>query len=133
MNVVVDVPDSGNYTRHPSTESPEQGRFFSRRRSALYSLRKDGSIWCKRLTHGWRLANPVPSPEGLASQVALFERITSTCKPWQRHVDDIPTMQELEQQYREDGCCETPTGHVVEPDGTGPDGVPSWLMIFGMI
>jgi hypothetical protein len=32
-----------------------------------------------------------------------------------------------------DGICETPTGHRVEPDGIGPDGVPSWLRLFSLI
>lgn len=29
--------------------------------------------------------------------------------------------------------CKTPTGRVVEPDGTDPDGFPSWLLVFGLI
>lgn len=133
MNAVVDVPDSGNYSRHPETESPERGRFFSRRRSALYSLRADGSIWCKRLYHGWRIANPIPTPEGIPDRLALFEKIAASGQPWQRRVEDIPTMSDLERQLHDDCSMETPTGYTVEPDGTGPDGVPSWLRVFGMV
>jgi len=43
-----------------------------------------------------------------------------------------PTMKTLE-KWSNDGVCQTPTGHRVEPDGTGPDGSPSWLLAFGMI
>lgn len=32
-----------------------------------------------------------------------------------------------------DGTCETPNGHSVEPDGVDADGVPSWLLIHGLI
>jgi hypothetical protein len=32
-----------------------------------------------------------------------------------------------------DGVCETPSGSRVEPDGVGSDGVPSWLMIHGLL
>ncbi len=32
-----------------------------------------------------------------------------------------------------DGTCETPNGHSVEPDGVDPQGVPSWLLIHGLI
>ncbi len=30
-------------------------------------------------------------------------------------------------------CCKTVTGKKVEPDGTGPDGSPSWLRVLGLI
>lgn len=43
-----------------------------------------------------------------------------------------PTLATLE-RWSNDGVCRTPTGHRVEPDGHGPDGVPSWLLILGMI
>ena len=29
--------------------------------------------------------------------------------------------------------CESPTGHLVESDGTGPDGFHSWFVYLGMI
>ena len=32
-----------------------------------------------------------------------------------------------------DGVCKTPTGKRVEPDGHGPDGSPSWLLVFSLI
>ncbi|HLP39879.1 MAG TPA: hypothetical protein VK465_00100 [Fibrobacteria bacterium] len=32
-----------------------------------------------------------------------------------------------------DGECDTPNGHTVEPDGVDPQGVPSWLKIYGLI
>lgn len=32
-----------------------------------------------------------------------------------------------------DSLCETPNGTTVEPDGVDSDGVPSWLMIYGLI
>ena len=32
-----------------------------------------------------------------------------------------------------DSVCETPNGTTVEPDGIDSDGVPSWLMIHGLI
>lgn len=32
-----------------------------------------------------------------------------------------------------DGIAKTPTGHRVEPDGYGPDGSPSWLLVSGYV
>jgi hypothetical protein len=32
-----------------------------------------------------------------------------------------------------DSICKTPNGTTVEPDGIDPEGVPSWLLIHGLI
>lgn len=44
----------------------------------------------------------------------------------------MPSMRALE-KYSFDGVAKTPTGHRTEPDGTGPDHSPSWLLVLGMI
>ena len=44
----------------------------------------------------------------------------------------VPTTRSFE-KWASDGVCPTPTGKRVEPDGIGSDGVPSWLMIAGLI
>lgn len=41
-------------------------------------------------------------------------------------------MRQLE-AWAGDSVCETVTGDTVEPDGTGADGAPSWLLALGMI
>lgn len=43
-----------------------------------------------------------------------------------------PGLATLERQSN-DGVCMTVTGHKVEPDGFGPDGSPSWLLVMGVI
>lgn len=43
-----------------------------------------------------------------------------------------PSMEELV-EWSYDSICETPTGECTEPDGYGPDGSPSWLMVLGLI
>lgn len=45
---------------------------------------------------------------------------------------ELPVLAELE-EWSSDAICPTPTGDDVEPDGIGPDGVPSWLMLLGYI
>lgn len=37
------------------------------------------------------------------------------------------------EKWERDGYCKTVTGERVEPDGTGSDGAPSWLLAGGMI
>ena len=46
--------------------------------------------------------------------------------------DSPPSIEDLE-DWSCDGICETVTGHITEPDGTGPDGSPSWLLALGYI
>jgi hypothetical protein len=43
-----------------------------------------------------------------------------------------PSMKTLE-KWSNDGVAKTVTGHRTEPDGYGPDGSPSWLLVFGII
>lgn len=43
-----------------------------------------------------------------------------------------PTLRRLEKMGH-DGVVTTPTGHRTEPDGYGPDGSPSWMLVLGLI
>jgi hypothetical protein len=36
-------------------------------------------------------------------------------------------------KWSDEGVARTITGHRTEPDGTGPDGSPSWLLVLGCI
>ena len=46
--------------------------------------------------------------------------------------DEPPSRNQVE-EWVYDSVCPTPTGHEVEPDGYGPDGCPSWLLLMGLI
>lgn len=52
------------------------------------------------------------------------KRLTGFSKP--------PGLKTLE-KYNWDGIAKTPTGHKTEPDGYGPDGSPSWLLVLGFM
>lgn len=43
-----------------------------------------------------------------------------------------PTMRTLE-KWSDDGVAKSVTGKRVEPDGHGPDGSPSWMLVLGYI
>ena len=36
-------------------------------------------------------------------------------------------------KWESEGYCKTVTGEIVEPDGIGSDGAPSWLLVLGYI
>ena len=44
----------------------------------------------------------------------------------------MPSMKKLE-KMNDDGRCSTVLGSIVEPDGHGPHGEPSWLLVIGVI
>lgn len=124
---------TGNFTLHPDAPARERARFFSRRRRALISLRDDGSVFTKTLTEGWTQRTEPATADQLDARLTKLDQWCQSVSGWPRHVQDIPTLDDLEQQLRDDGAVETPTGASVEPDGIGPDGVPSWLRVFGLI
>lgn len=47
-------------------------------------------------------------------------------------INKMPGLKTLE-KYSYDGVAKTVTGHRTEPDGYGPDGSPSWLLVAGLI
>ena len=47
-------------------------------------------------------------------------------------INKMPGLKTLE-KYSNDSVAKTPTGHRTEPDGYGPDGSPSWLLVMGLI
>ena len=86
---------------------------------------KDGSTLAKGLKvsfiEGMDSRCMVHSPDHAEP---LRVRITSAFK--------APSMATLE-RWGMDSVCKTPTGKRVEPDGHGPDGSPSWLLVFSLI
>ena len=114
-------------------EGEEFARCFSIKARGILSYRSDGRILIKGVGDAdfkpYRLKKPdIPLEEWLSlkrQQLLSVER-------WCFEVTELPSMDELE-EWVLDSVVETPTGHSVEPDGCGPDGVPSWLRCLGLI
>ena len=110
----------------------ELHRYFSIARGALISVRSNGVTLCRQVDDEWKVLSRKKAAVPLAQWVANKKAALISLDRWQLEVDELPSMQEL-MAWNEDGICETPTGHRVEPDGTGPDGVPSWLRALRLI
>ncbi len=54
------------------------------------------------------------------------------CHNYFKGFHKMPSVRTLQKQSN-DAVVTTPTGHRVEPDGCGPDGIPSWLLVLGVI
>jgi hypothetical protein len=110
----------------------ELHRYFSVARGALISVRSNGVTFCRQVDDDWKVLSRKKADVPLAQWVVNKNAVLCTLARWQLEVDELPSMEDL-MAWNEDGICETPTGHRVEPDGTGPDGVPSWLLALRLI
>lgn len=107
-------------------------KFFSTSDRGLFSFHEDGSAW----------QHPIDGQPQFQRELSCAgdfdiwkKRITShaaTLPTWAREMEALPSMSELE-EWTCDSVCETPSGDQVEPDGHGPDGAPSWLLLLGLI
>jgi hypothetical protein len=117
------------------TDSASPGefvRYFSLTLHALVSCRDDGTVHVQRVGEPWTL-HASKRPEIELAEWMAARRVCADVQPaWTREVLALPSLQELAEMIG-DGVCSTPTGHDVEPDGIGPDGVPSWLRCLGLL
>lgn len=106
--------------------------YFSARRGGLLRYMSDGTILRRTpWQNSWKVYGK-GTPEQIVEIVAHKESWLAGKPEWLREIKSLPTF-ELLKEWEADGVCETPTGHRVEPDGTGPDGSPSWLRLLGVI
>ncbi len=111
----------------------EFARFFSIKHHGLVSYRRDGRILIQRA--GDRDFRPfLRKKDGVPIDqwIALKQKEIAAVPRWCFEVTELPRMGELE-EWASESVVDTPTGHAVEPDGIGPDGVPSWLRCLGLI
>jgi hypothetical protein len=109
-------------------------RFFCRKKHALLSYRRDGTVHIQRLgDDDWRLYATKKADVSLDAWMDHVCQAAQRMPAWVREVTVLPTLDELQEWIEECSMCETPTGHSAEPDGEGPDGVPSWLRCLGLI
>ena len=125
-------PGNGNSVCGLDQNGSELHRYFSVARGALISVRSNGVTLCRQFDDDWKVLSRKKAECSFEQWVANKKALLSSLHRWQLEVEELPSLQEL-MAWNEDGICETPTGHRVEPDGTGPDGVPSWLRALRLI
>lgn len=57
---------------------------------------------------------------------------TTSASNWLKGFTKSPSQKTLE-RWSSEGVAKSVTGHKVEPDGYGPDGSPSWMLVVGII
>lgn len=108
-------------------------RFFSPSRHGLMVVMSDGVTLCATpWSSGWKIYSRKKPEVSMADWQASVDSRYASLPQWCKKVKSIPSRGTL-MRWSDSGMCDTPTHHTVEPDGTGPDGVPSWLRLFGLI
>ncbi len=107
-------------------------RYYSMKYRGILAVMSDGVTMVKRTDGAWKVAARKKPDVTLEAWREGKKNLYESLPQWMRNAKSIPTLATL-QRWEMDGVCKTPTGHMVEPDGVGPDGVPSWLRILGLI
>lgn len=111
----------------------EFARFFSTKDRGIVSYRNDGRILIRRFgDEDFKPYKVKKEDMRLDEWLALKKQQLLSVPRWCFEVTELPSMDELE-EWASDSVVDTPTGYSVEPDGCGPDGVPSWLRCLGLI
>lgn len=115
-----------------SAHGSELHRYFSVKYSGIVAVMNDGVLMVKRIDGRWRVLARKKPEVSLEDWRDGRKKLYDGLFQWKKDTKSMPTLTTL-QRWEADGVCKTPTGHMVEPDGVGPDGVPSWLRILGLI
>ncbi len=108
-------------------------RYFSPTARALVTLTSEGVTLIRRIDDDdWKIRARKKESLSYDEWIAIKQIDIATLPAWALDIRDLPRLEDLE-EWLSDGLCQTPTGHDVEPDGEGPDGVPSWLRLLGLI
>ena len=111
----------------------EDLRYFHPYRRAMVVIAREGVVLRKTIDdEDWRLCArkkpEIPYDDWLAAKRAAVAALPA----WAAEITELPSLEEIE-TWVTDALCPTPTGDDVEPDGTGPDGAPSWLRVLGFV
>jgi hypothetical protein len=108
-------------------------RYFSPSARALVPLTSEGITLIRRINdEDWKIRAHKKESLSYDEWIAIKRRGIAELPAWALDIQELPSLEDLE-EWLSDGLCQTPTGHDVEPDGEGPDGVPSWLRVLGLI
>ncbi len=97
----------------------------------LVAVFEGGISLSKRVDGPWKPFSHKKESVPLEKWQAIKREEYAKLPEWRKR-DSLPSLKLL-RKWDEEGICMTPTGHRVEPDGEGPDGVPSWLQVLGLI
>lgn len=116
-----------------SAHGKELFRYFSMKDYGLVAIMEDGQILRKTpLSTIWKKYRHKKPGVDMGTWRSVKQGQYDRAPEWAKNCKTVPTYETM-QRWERDCMCKTPTGHVVEADGEGPDGVPSWLILLGLI
>lgn len=105
---------------------------YLRRNGVLCAVMEDGVTLGRTIGSGWKVYRRKRPEIAIEEWRRVKLEKISALPAWQRECKSLPSMNTI-QEWISDSVCESVTGDTVEPDGHGPDGAPSWLLVCGMI
>lgn len=114
------------------SEGHEIARCFDQSVKGLISIRDNGAILIRQVGTPWRLFSRKQDSVLLREWILNQRRAINAMPSWMISVRHLPTLPQL-LAWKVAGISPTPTGYEVESDGIGPDSVPSWLRLFGLV
>jgi hypothetical protein len=110
-------------------------RLLDTRRGKLVSVRSDGTLMAKWIWGRWKMYGRVRQSlmrDGQVDEEALRQFVAEHHERWLEGDYHLPSLAELE-RWEQDGVAEAVDGCPVEPDGRCPHGMPSWLLVVGVV
>jgi len=71
-------------------------------------------------------------PASYRIKVAVRDKFVTIFPSFLSRIIKVPSLETME-EWMDQGIAKSITGKRVEPDGYGPDGSPSWLLVLGLI
>lgn len=115
-----------------SAHGTEIARYFSTKHGGLVSVCADGVSLIRRPDTSWQVLSRKKAEVSLDKWTANKLQFVAGLAAWKLQVSSLPSMDTIA-EWMADSVCETVTGELVEPDGVGSDGAPSWLLALGLI
>lgn len=94
---------------------------------------KDGTVTpANTSVHIWFSPKNLPSKMFIQTGDRVYQTRISGGNLKYVGITKVPSLRTME-KYSWDGIAKTVTGFKTEPDGFGPDGSPSWMLVEGII
>jgi hypothetical protein len=110
----------------------EIARYFSTKHGGLVSIRAGGVTLVRHPGADWKVLARKRDEVSLEQWTQGKKQFVAGLPAWRMGVESLPSMDTIA-EWVVDSVCETVTGEIVEPDGVGSDGAPSWLLALGLI
>ncbi len=115
-----------------SIHGKEIARYFSTKYCGLISIRANGVTLIQYPDTDWEVLSYKREDASLENWTKGKLEFVAELPEWKVGIKSLPSLDTIA-EWMGDSICETVTGEIIEPDGVGSDGAPSWLLALGLM